>query len=63
MTYIKSLLGTPGKSAYQLAVYNGFVGTEQEWLNSLRGESSGNFDGGTPETRIEETIIMDFGEI
>ena len=28
-----------GKSAYQIAVENGFVGTEQEWLESLKGES------------------------
>jgi len=27
-----------GKSAYQIAVDNGFVGTEQEWLDSLQGE-------------------------
>lgn len=27
----------PGDSAYQVAVNNGFVGTEQEWLNSLVG--------------------------
>lgn len=26
-----------GKSAYQIAVDNGFVGTENEWLNSLKG--------------------------
>lgn len=26
-----------GKSAYQVAVDNGFVGTEQEWLDSLKG--------------------------
>lgn len=33
--------GEPGKdglSAYQIAVQNGFVGTEQEWLASLKGE-------------------------
>ena len=29
-----------GKSAYQIAVSNGFVGTEAEWLDSLAG---GNF--------------------
>lgn len=28
-----------GLSAYEVAVKNGFVGTEQEWLNSLMGES------------------------
>lgn len=29
-----------GKSAYQIAVENGFVGTEQEWLDSLKGEGA-----------------------
>lgn len=33
-------LGAPGKSAYQIAVDNGFVGTEQEWLISLHGTST-----------------------
>ena len=28
----------PGKSAYEIAVENGFVGTEQEWLDSLKGK-------------------------
>lgn len=28
-----------GDSAYEIAVKNGFVGTEQEWLASLRGDS------------------------
>ncbi len=30
--------GEEGKSAYEIAVENGFVGTEQEWLDSLKGE-------------------------
>lgn len=30
--------GRDGKSAYQIAVDNGFVGTEVEWLQSLKGE-------------------------
>lgn len=29
--------GERGKSAYEIAVENGFEGTEQEWLESLRG--------------------------
>lgn len=29
-----------GKTAYELAVDNGFVGTEVEWIASLRGESA-----------------------
>ena len=27
-----------GKSAYQIAVKNGFIGTEEEWLASLKGD-------------------------
>lgn len=29
--------GPPGASAYQIAVKHGFVGTEEEWLESLQG--------------------------
>lgn len=28
--------GSDGKSAYEIAVEHGFVGTEEEWLDSLR---------------------------
>ncbi len=31
--------GAPGKSAYEIAVAHGFVGSEAEWLASLKGES------------------------
>lgn len=31
--------GDPGKSAYQIAVDNGFEGTIQEWLKSIEGKS------------------------
>lgn len=30
---------TLGKSAYEIAVENGFQGTEIEWLESLKGEA------------------------
>lgn len=30
--------GKPGKSAYQSALDTGFVGTEEEWIESLRGQ-------------------------
>lgn len=30
--------GEDGKSAYQIAVENGFEGTEVEWLESLKGD-------------------------
>ena len=46
--------GTAGKSAYEIAVDNGFVGTETEWLESLKGEQGDNGDNGiTPH--IDET--------
>lgn len=34
--------GADGLSAYEVAVANGFVGTEAEWLLSLQGESGGD---------------------
>lgn len=30
--------GDPGNNAYEVAVLNGFVGTEEEWLASLEGD-------------------------
>jgi hypothetical protein len=37
-------MGTQGASAYQVASLNGFVGTEAEWLNSLKSEIYERFD-------------------
>lgn len=31
--------GTKGDSAYQIAIKNGFEGTEQEWLKSIKGDT------------------------
>ena len=41
-----------GKSAYEIAVINGFTGTEEEWLTSLKGEKG---DPGQTLT-IEEIV-------
>lgn len=35
--YVRGEKGDPGLSAYEVAVANGFVGTEPEWLASLSG--------------------------
>ena len=35
--------GAAGKSAYEIAVDNGFVGTETEWLESLKGKQGATF--------------------
>ena len=39
--------GENGLSAYEIALKNGFVGTESEWLSSLKGKDG--IDGNSPE--------------
>jgi len=39
---IPGLDGEDGESAYEIAVRLGFTGTEQEWLDSLRGDPGTN---------------------
>lgn len=38
--------GDPGDSAYEVAIKEGFVGTKEEWLESLKGEKGDPGDGG-----------------
>lgn len=38
-------VGSAGASAYEIAVENGFVGTEEEWLASLGGGAGSGADG------------------
>ena len=40
--------GTPGHSAYEVAVDNGFKGTESQWLASLKGKDGVKGDKGDP---------------
>lgn len=40
--------GTPGKSAYEIAVTNGFIGTEQQWIDSLKVKG----DKGDPASEL-----------
>lgn len=40
--------GADGSDAYQVAVRNGFVGSEQAWLESLKGERGERGADGTP---------------
>ena len=47
--------GTAGKSAYEIAVDNGFVGTETEWLESLKGSDGNKGDDGTTPHIDEST--------
>jgi hypothetical protein len=53
----KNLEGVDGKSAYDIAVANGFVGTEEEWLASLRGEKGdAGDDGSDASVTISNTV-------
>lgn len=46
--------GADGKSAYQIAIENGFEGTEQEWLESLKGQDGINgLDGKDGENGVD----------
>lgn len=48
------LKGDPGKSAFQVAVENGFEGTEYEWLESLHGKNGKDGkDGYTPVKGVD----------
>jgi len=52
-------VGPQGKSAYQVARDNGFVGTQPEWLESLKGKSAYQIakDLGQPNTSTEAEWI------
>jgi len=45
-----------GQSAYEVAVKNGFEGTEQEWLESLKASASVNEKVETLEDTVENKI-------
>ena len=47
--------GNDGKSAYEIAVDNGYTGTEKEWLDSLKG-TDGNITVQT--TKIDKTCTF-----
>ena len=50
--------GVNGKSAYQIAVDNGFIGTEAEWLASLRGADGK--DGVQPDWNQNDKTAQDY---
>jgi hypothetical protein len=55
--------GPAGDSAYQVAVNNGFIGTEQEWLDSIGGGGTADlgdfqFTAGTATVNDDETLII-----
>lgn len=66
-----ALKGDSGKSAYEVAVDNGFSGSEREWLNSLKGEAgktpyiggNGNWFIGEVDTNISAQSVTDYNQL
>ena len=52
------LHGKDGKSAYQIALDNGFVGTEEEWLESLKGQAYDDTAIVNDITVIKQDILL-----
>lgn len=46
--------GENGKSAYEIAIDNGFIGTEQEWIESLKGDDGAKGEKGDKGERGEK---------
>ena len=63
--------GRDGESAYDIAVRNGFEGTEVEWLESLRGQdgdtpyigANGNWFIGQTDTGVKATPVLDYNTL
>lgn len=49
--------GPAGKSAYQIAVENGFVGTEEEWLASLGSGFADTFETISKNLRADDAVL------
>ena len=76
--YIKASLagagaikGEDGKSAYEIAVENGYSGSEQEWISSLAGlpgetpyiGTNGNWFLGAVDTGVAATPSMSYNDL
>lgn len=62
LTLLKNIMkGDPGDSAYQIALENGFEGTEEEWLASLQGEDGapGVYVGAEEPTDADTLVWVD----
>lgn len=56
--------GSDGKSAYEIAVENGFEGTVTEWLSSLAGaDGTSGADGHTPVKGVDYFTAADKAEL
>ena len=68
---LKGDKGDPGKSAYEIAVQNGFSGTEQEWVQSMVGlpgetpviGNNGNWFIGAVDTGVKAGGITSYNDL
>lgn len=51
--------GKDGKSAYEIAVAHGFVGSEEDWLQSLHGKDGTGGSGSSGDTSLSIEAISD----
>ena len=52
--------GIDGKSAYDIAVDNGFSGTEEEWLDSLKGDAG---EPGADGVSVKDVFVNESGNL
>lgn len=52
--------GADGKSAYEIAVANGFTGTEAQWLESLKGDDGNDGTGTNGKSAYEIAVANGF---
>ena len=66
-----ALKGEDGKSAYEIAVQNGYSGSEQQWINSLVGKpgdtpyigANGNWFVGAVDTGVRAAAITSYNDL
>jgi len=65
------LKGQDGKSAYEIAVQNGYSGSEQQWIQSLIGKpgdipyigANGNWFVGAVDTGVAATPSLSYNDL
>ena len=66
-----ALKGDPGESAYEVAVRNGYSGSEQDWISSLVGKpgdtpyigTNGNWFVGAVDTGVRAAAITSYNDL
>lgn len=66
-----ALKGEPGKSAYEVAVENGYSGSEQQWISSLTGVpgetpyigANGNWFIGAIDTEVKAGAVTSYNDL